>query len=44
MATDGIQEIDLSGTDVIAYSSVADLAGGQIVRFSDPGLGFDVRA
>jgi hypothetical protein len=41
MATDGIQEIDLSGTDVIAYSSVADSAGGQIVRFSDPGLSFD---
>ena len=41
MATDGIQEIDLSGTDVIAYSSVADSAGGQIIRFSDPGLSFD---
>ncbi|TPE46574.1 porin [Amaricoccus solimangrovi] len=41
MATDGIQEIDLSGTDVIAYSSVADSAAGQILRFSDPGLSFD---
>jgi hypothetical protein len=41
MATDGIQEIDLSGTDVIAYSSVADSAGGQIIRFSEAGLDFD---
>lgn len=41
MATDGIQEIDLSGTTVIAYSSVGDSAGGQIIRFSDPGLSFD---
>jgi hypothetical protein len=41
MATDGIQEIDLSGTDVIAYSSVGDSASGQFLRFSDPGLSFD---
>ena len=41
MATDGIQEIDLSGTDVIAYSSVADSASGQIIRFSGPGLSFE---
>lgn len=41
MASDGIQEIDLSGTDVIAYSSVADSAAGQIIRFSGPGLTFD---
>ncbi len=41
MATDGIQETDLSGTDVIAYSSVGDSAGGQIIRFSNPGLSFD---
>ena len=41
MATDGVQEIDLSGTDVIAYSSVADSAEGQIIRFSAPGLTFD---
>lgn len=41
MATDGIQEIDLSGTNVIAYSSVGDSAGGQIIRFSNPGLPFD---
>lgn len=32
MATDGIAEIDLSGTGVIAYSSVADTAGGQFFR------------
>lgn len=35
MATDGILEVDLSGTDVIAYSSVADSAGAQLLRFSD---------
>jgi hypothetical protein len=41
MATDGIYEMDLSGTTVIDYSSVADSASGQIIRFSDPGLSFD---
>jgi hypothetical protein len=41
MATDGIYEIDLSGTTMIDYSSVADTAAGQIIRFSDPGLSFD---
>ncbi len=41
MATDGIEEIDLSGTDVVAYSSVADSAGGQIIRFRNPALSFD---
>lgn len=35
MATDGISEIDLSGTDVIAYSSVGDSASAQLLRFSD---------
>ena len=35
MATDGILEIDLSGTDVIAYSGVADSAAAQILRLSD---------
>jgi Gram-negative porin len=35
MATDGIQEIDFSGTDVIAYSSVADSAGAQLLRQGD---------
>lgn len=41
MATDGIQEIDLSGTNVIAYSSVGETASGQIIRYSDPDLSFD---
>ena len=41
MATDDIAEIDLSGTDVIAYVGVADSAAAQIIRFSDPGLSFD---
>lgn len=35
MATDGVEEIDLSGTNVIAYSSVAASAGGQLIRRSD---------
>ena len=35
MATDGILEIDLSGTDVIAYSGVANSAAAQILRLSD---------
>ncbi len=42
MSTDGITEIDLSGTSVIAYSSVADSASAQIIRFSDPGLQDDL--
>ena len=41
MATDGIYEMDLSGTTVIDYSSVADSASAQIIRFSGPGLSFD---
>ena len=41
MATDGIAQIDLSDTDVIAYSSVEDSAKAQIIRFSAPGLSFD---
>jgi hypothetical protein len=32
MATDGVAEIDLSGTDVVAYASVADSAAGQLLR------------
>lgn len=40
MATDGIYEMDLSGTTVIDYSSVADSASAQIIRFSDPRLDF----
>lgn len=31
-ASDGAPEMDLSGTDVVAYSAVADLAGGFFVR------------
>ena len=40
MATDGIAEIDLSGTDVIGYSGVGDSASAQIIRYSDPTLFF----
>ena len=40
MATDGVAEYDLSGTDVIGYSGVGDSAGAQIIRFSDPNLFF----
>ena len=40
MATDGIAEFDLSGTDVIGYSGVGDSAVAQIIRFSDPDLFF----
>jgi hypothetical protein len=35
MASDGIAEIDLSGTTVVAYSSVSDPAGGNFFRFGD---------
>ncbi|MGI9317784.1 MAG: porin [bacterium] len=40
MASDGIAEIDLSGTSVISYSSVADTGGGHSFRLTDgnPGL------
>lgn len=41
MATDGVQEIDLSGTSVIAYSSTGDSAAGQIIRLASQGLTFD---
>lgn len=36
MATNGAALVDFSGTNVIAYSSVADSAGGQFLRFTDP--------
>ncbi len=36
MATDGITEVDLSGTDVIGYSGVADSASGQFLVLEDP--------
>lgn len=35
MATDGIAEIDLSGTKVTAYSAVSQSAGGQFLRLSN---------
>jgi predicted porin len=35
MATDGIAEIDFSGTSLIAYSQVPDLAGGQFFRLDN---------
>lgn len=41
MATDGIAEADLSGTTVIAYSSLSDTAGGRFFRHDD-GLLSDV--
>ncbi len=34
-ASDGSSEQDLSGTGVIAYSSIADSAGGQLFAFDD---------
>ncbi len=40
MATDGVTEIDLSGTGVIGYSNVADSARAQIIRYSDRSLSF----
>ncbi len=35
MASNNTAEVDLSGTTVIGYSSVADSAGGQLLRQSD---------
>ncbi len=35
MASNSTAEVDLSGTDVISYSSVADSAGAQLLRQSD---------
>ena len=35
MATDGITLIDFADTNVVAYSSVADSAAGQFLRFAD---------
>ena len=37
MASDGTAEVDLSGTDVIGYSSISDFAGGQLFAFSRDG-------
>lgn len=36
-ASDGIAEVDLSGTAVVGYSSVGDMAGGQRFYDSDAG-------
>lgn len=38
MASDGSAETDLSGTDLVAYASVADSAGGQLLALSGGGL------
>lgn len=38
MSTDGIAEIDLSGTDVIAYASVGDSATAQLLTYDQPDL------
>ena len=35
MASDATAEVDLSGTEVIGYSSVSDLAGGQLFAFAN---------
>jgi hypothetical protein len=34
MASDETAEVDLSGTDVVGYSSVSDLAGGQFFAYA----------
>lgn len=41
MASDGPQELDLSGTDLVAYASIGDSAAGQILRYADPSLSFE---
>ncbi len=38
MATDGVTNLDLSGTTVVGYSSVGDAASGQFLRFRDRDL------
>lgn len=38
MASDGTAEVDKSGTDVIAYSSIPDTAGGHYFRFAGADL------
>ncbi|MCB1486064.1 MAG: porin [Bauldia sp.] len=38
MASDGTAEVDLSGTSVIGYSGVSDLAGGQLFAIKGDGL------
>ena len=36
-ASDGTAEIDLSGTEVIGYASIGELAGGQLFAFTHAG-------
>jgi hypothetical protein len=38
MASDGVAEVDKSGTSIISYSSIADTAGGYFFRFANGGL------
>lgn len=38
MAADGTSQSDLSGTSVVAYSSVSDMAGGQLWNEDNTGL------
>jgi hypothetical protein len=35
-ASDGTAEVDLSGTEVIGYASIGELAGGQLFAFTMP--------
>jgi hypothetical protein len=35
MASDGSAEVDLSGTSVVGYSLISDMAGGPFLRFDD---------
>ena len=37
MASDGSAEVDLSGTEVVGYSSISDFAGGQLFAYSRDG-------
>jgi predicted porin len=39
-ASDSTSEVDLSGTSVVGYSSIADMAGG-LIFFDDGGQGYD---
>ncbi len=41
-ASDGTSEVDLSGTDVIGYSSISDLAGGLLFVDSDEYTDVDI--
>jgi hypothetical protein len=43
-ASDGTSEVDLSGTSVVAYSPVADMAGGQLFYDKKNNMLSDVKA